>query len=113
MSIVLKPYADVDIKHTLGDSFYKQFIRQTIEGVVVDITNYTYLLSIRKSRGGSVFINIPVTLTTPLQGVFTASQTPANLTTLENKTYFWDLEETNSAGVKTTIIKGEFKAELE
>jgi hypothetical protein len=113
MPITLKPYIDLNIIYTFGDDINIQIVRQDLSGTVINITGYSYVASIRKVRGATVFLNIPVTLTTPLSGLLTLAEVTANLTTLVAGSYYWDLEETNSNGITTTIFKGDFIVESE
>jgi hypothetical protein len=113
MPVTLKPYVDLNIIYTFGDDFDLPIIRQDLAGTVINITGYTYVASIRKARGATPFINIPVVLTTPLSGLLTLSEVTANLTTLVPNNYYWDLEETNGGGITTTIFKGDFIVEPE
>lgn len=109
MSVIIKPYLDLDIIHTIGDNIYIEFTRQTTEGVVVNITNYTYITTIYLD--GVTVDTIPTTVIDGTNGIFKIAEVPANLTWMSNKEYCYTIKETNSANISTTIFKGKFICE--
>lgn len=111
MSLTLKPYADLDIIHTLNDDVNIKFTRQDLDGTAVNITGYTYTFTIRDERGGTAVDTIPMVITDASNGMVYARGLKANLS-ISAKNYVFDIEE-NDGTYATTKFKGLFKVEKE
>lgn len=93
---------------TRGDTFPHQFQLKDSAGVAIDITGYSFLLTVDPSEtptgSGANLFQLTATLTTPLTGNFEfapsageADQTPSE--------YFYDVQMTDAGGALRTILK--------
>ncbi len=91
-----------------GDSDAKGFIVKTALGVVIDISGFTFRLTVNVDKSpapGTELFTVNGVITDAVNGkvgfaptVFDTDQTPGK--------YFYDVEQTDGAGAISTLIKG-------
>lgn len=103
---------DIDLCISRGDTTPWTFTVKDSAGVVIDITGFSYLMTVDPSDEPTDAVNnlfaLTGTLTDPTNGVvqfeltaLQADQTPS--------VYFFDLQQTDGTGKIRTIAKGEFE----
>lgn len=101
--------AIVHLSHTRGDTFKRVITFTDSAGVAIDITGSTITGTIRKKPEDTAYIaQGNAVLTTPASGIATLTLA-ATLFNVPNGTYFYDIKWTDSAGVITTFMKGNFE----
>lgn len=91
-----------------GDSDARGFIVQTAAGVVVDITGFTFRLTVNTEKNpapGTELFTVTGVITDAVNGKvgFAPSAVQTNQTP---GTYFYDVEQTDASSLISTLIKG-------
>jgi hypothetical protein len=105
--------ADKLICYARGDTVPIPFtIKQS--GVAVDITGYTFQLTVNSERNPADVSNeqfsIPGVITSAVDGEMEFRPSSVN-TDLSPKKYFYDVSMVDTGGYKTTVIKSDFVIE--
>lgn len=104
-------YQATDITRVRGDTFPFSFVIKDSDGVVVDISGFAYKLSVDTSEEPAdevtQLFKLVGVIPTGTDGIvtFTLSIGEANQTP---STYFFDLEQTDTATKIRTVAKGEY-----
>ncbi len=91
-----------------GDSDAKGFIVQTAAGVAVNITGFTFKLTVNTDKNpspGTELFTVAGVVTDAAAGKVGFAPTTANTDQTPGK-YFYDVEQTDAGGLISTIIKG-------
>jgi len=92
-----------------GDSDAKGFIIQNSAGVAIDITGFTFKLTVNSEKDPTTTANQQFTvigaITDASAGKVAFSPTTAN-TDIVPATYFYDIEQTDGSGAISTLIIG-------
>lgn len=89
-----------------GDSYTHEVRIRDSANVNTNITGRTYTAQMRKSRSSdSVILSFDVVVTSAINGVILMSLDPADTSSINPGTYFYDFEETNGSYI-TTLMKG-------
>jgi hypothetical protein len=104
--------ADVEICWGRGDSDAKGFQIKDSAGVAIDITGFSYLLTVNSEKDPTDMINeqfqVVGVITDALNGRVSFSPTAVN-TDITPSTYFYDIQQTDGGGAISTLIKGKCK----
>lgn len=110
MACVAEPVV-IELCRKRGDTFPDQFTLKDAAGVVIDITGFSFLLTVDPSPTpsdalGNLF-QLTGTITDAANGVveFAPSAVQSDQTP---STYFYDIQWTDGAGAIRTIIVGEY-----
>jgi len=97
-----------------GDSRAKGFKLTDESGTAVNITGFTFSLTVNTHRNpdpgvpiGTELFTVAGVIISPLGGTFSFAPTAANTDQLPD-TYFYDIQMTDAGGGIQTIIKGRF-----
>lgn len=98
----MTPFVE-DIKRTRGDTFpFDIYIK--LNGSVIDISGYTFLLTVHKSQapdaGGSEEFQISPAIQDGPNGVIRVTLLPAEAD-IAPRRYYYDLQMTNGASIRT------------
>ncbi len=92
-----------------GDSDAKGFVVQDSDGVAIDITGFTFKLTVNSEKDPTDQVNeqftITGTLTAPTTGEVAFAPTTTD-TDIVPATYFYDIEQTDGSGAIKTLIIG-------
>lgn len=75
-------------------------------GRILDITGFSVKSQMRKSYGSSTAYTFTVDLTDPLNGIATLSFTASETRDIPAGRYLYDVEATNTVGVRWRIVEG-------
>ena len=96
--------AQVNLELRKGAQFSKTIVHKT-NGVVTNLTGYTFASQIRTS-GGTLAATLTCTVVNAASGIFSISLSAATIAGLTvGTTYYWDLESTNG-GITNELCRG-------
>ena len=101
----------VDITHTRGDTFVRNLHLANSVGTAINLTGATIVFTIRKDfTDASALVSSTAVIATPESGdaVVTVSAAAMKLALPLVGTYYYDFQLTDSLGVISTIVKGNF-----
>jgi hypothetical protein len=101
-------YTIEDVEVTKGDDWVPVYTYLDGDGIAVDITGYTFRLSIKESKNSSTPIIGPITgtIVNAAQGKFSFAVTSTQTNTLLERVYVYDIQVIDNNGVITTRRKG-------
>jgi hypothetical protein len=101
-------YTEEDVEVTKGDDWAPVYVYLDGDGQAVDITGYTFKLSIKESKSSTSTIIGPITGTiiSAPQGKFSFLVTSSQTNTLLERSYVYDIQVTDNNNVITTRRKG-------
>ncbi|NCC99966.1 MAG: hypothetical protein EOL95_09755 [Bacteroidia bacterium] len=98
-----------DFNLVQGDDLTKTFTI-TVNSVAKDLTDYTINMQIRKDYNSSPYLSLStgsgITLSDPTNGEFTVTITDAQSKLFNFVTAIYDIQLTDTSGLKKTYVKG-------
>lgn len=95
----------LDLEIVKGDSFAQTFTYK-VNGVVTNISGYTFTSQIRTANG-TLASSMTCVIANAAQGLFSVSLTDSQTSSLSPTTqYKWSLE-VNISGTKSTLVRGD------
>jgi len=100
----------INIEHWRGDTFNRTLTIKDSDGVVVDITGWTFLAQVREAPGESVVATITVSITDAPNGEVNLLISAANTAAVAVGTYRYDVQATKADAGSTveTVLRGAF-----
>lgn len=99
-------YANLTVDQ--GSDFSSVVTVTDSDGVLVDLTNYTYRGQIRKTYTSSTAVDFAITANTPTNGELTISLTASQTSNMKAGRYVYDVE-IESGNVVTRVVEGQME----
>ena len=106
MALNIKTFTDINITTKYGDDINIEFTRTNQSGTIINTSSFSYLTEVQASQYDSPIFTL--TTTGNSLGVWTLDIPRATITTnlIPNKTYYYQITETNSNNKQQCLIQG-------
>lgn len=99
-------YANLTVDQ--GSDFSSVVTVTDSDGVLVDLTNYTYRGQVRRTYASSTAVDFVITANTPTNGQLTITLTSAQTAAMKAGRYVYDVE-IESGNVTTRVVEGQLE----